>query len=84
MALYPDLPSWEDTFDAVRSGKLGSWEALRIAATNNLTRVMREMGADGQGITSSDINHTLYTPCALALRDNKDDQFVLDYLAGGV
>lgn len=80
MALYPDLPSWEDTFSAVNEGKFGPWDKLRKAATDNLVRTLHEMGDRDSGITSSDINHTLYTPCALALRDNRDGQFVLDYL----
>jgi len=49
---------WDEVMDRVRDGEFGDWHDLRRKATGSLIELM---GPDsGHGISSSDINHTIY------------------------
>lgn len=52
---------WKEVMDDVGAGKYGPWHMVRDLAVEALEEDHRAIGREGEyGISSSDINHTIY------------------------
>lgn len=81
--VVPTIPdaTWEQAYAVLDSGVWGDAISLRTKALRSLERDFEQMGEAGiHGITTSDINHTLYgaMKCTLSYGGSRED--LLSYL----
>lgn len=74
-------PTWDEVMSAIGSGRFGDPIEVRQAATGVLERDAEREGEPGvHGISSSDINHTMFAIVGRAMQDGVADAEVLKYM----
>jgi hypothetical protein len=83
----PDIkarPEWAEVQVEIDRGTFGPRALLNRMAAERIAQSMEDMGCEGCGISSSDINHEVYGAVSWAMQHNLDRDYVWGYLGGDV
>ena len=72
--------TWDEFREALFAGTFGDPDILRRLAADSIERDLVAIGAEGCGISSSDINHVLYGAIAWGIRYGQGPEAVQDFL----